>query len=152
MPVVILHIELRNPSSELNVMKTVQKRNNHMISRANQIAQEVLNAETTEKSVKKREVNFHKTLSKFYWEYILQFEKSLAKGESTFPTMPFRTTIYKILSQYNSNDKAVEKRYRNVKIDNRDLASSEALYSSTFFRDLCWIRWGWENRIRPLQS
>lgn len=115
-------------------MKTVQKRNNYMITRANQIAQEVILAEISEKASNKREANFHKTLSKFYWEYILQYEKSLAKGDSTFPSMPFRTTIYKVLSQYNSNDKAVEKRYRNVGLfDNKDFDASEDLLKNSIF-------------------
>lgn len=85
-----------------------------MISLANKVAREVMHVEVTDKTLKKREANLPKTLNKFYSEYIMQYEKNMSKGDSTFPTMPMRYTMYKTLSQYNSNDKGVETRYRNV--------------------------------------
>jgi hypothetical protein len=85
-----------------------------MISMANSVAREVMHIEVTDKRIKKREVNLPKTLNKFYCEYIMQYEKNVGKGDSSFPSMPMRYVMYKTLSQYNSNDKGVEKRYRCV--------------------------------------
>ena len=63
---------------------------------------------------KNKDSGLLKVICKFYSDYVAQFEKNMSKGDSTFPTMPLKFNMYKTLSIYNSNDKAVEKRYRNV--------------------------------------
>jgi hypothetical protein len=92
----------------------VQKRNNFMISMANKIAQEVMCIPITENLLKKKDGNLIKIVNRIYNEYIGQYEKNMGKGDMGFPTMPLKYNMYKTLSQYNSNDKAVENRYRKV--------------------------------------
>lgn len=82
---------------------------------ANKIAQEVISTPITENLLKKKDGNIIKVINRFYNEYIGQYEKGMVKGDSAFPTMPLKYNIYKSLSQYNSNDKAVENKYRKVR-------------------------------------
>lgn len=88
---------------------------------ANRIAQEVVNIPITENLLKKKEGNLIKIVNRLYNDYISQYEKTIAKGDTGFPTMPLKYSIYKSLSQYNSNDKAVENRYRKVAVSNQIL-------------------------------
>lgn len=92
----------------------MQKRNNYIISMASRILNEVKKADLVMNPTKNKDNGLLKVICKFYSEYVTQFEKNLQKGDSTFPTMPLRFNMYKTLSIFNSNDKAVEKRYRNV--------------------------------------
>ena len=81
---------------------------------ASRILNEVKKADLVLNPTKNKDNGLLKVICKFYSEYVTQFEKNLQKGDSTFPTMPLRFNMYKTLSIFNSNDKAVEKRYRNV--------------------------------------
>jgi len=98
----------------------VQKRNNYIISMASRILNEVKKADLVLNPTKNKDNGLLKVICKFYSEYVTQFEKNLQKGDSTFPTMPLRFNMYKTLSIFNSNDKAVEKRYRNVGLIHAD--------------------------------
>jgi hypothetical protein len=93
-----------------------------MISKANKIVHEVMAIHITDKLQKKKDANLLKIINRFYGEYITQYEKGVSKGYTGFPTMPLKYNIYRILSQYNSNDKAVENRYRKVRSRDPDPA------------------------------
>lgn len=55
-----------------------------------------------------------KNVLRFYIEYSAMFEKSLNKGDQTFPNLPLKIFCYKQLSNLNSNDKILQKKFKSV--------------------------------------
>ena len=93
---------------------------------ASKIIQEVVRSENHEIS-KKKDTGLVKAICKFYLDYVTLYEKNVQKGDFTFPTMPMRFKMFKTLTQYNSNDKVVEKRYRNVDLVYLDLDVTQVI-------------------------
>lgn len=55
-----------------------------------------------------------KQVLRFYSEYISLFEKNIQKKDKSFPSVPVKVFAYRQLSMLNSNDKILEKKFKNV--------------------------------------
>jgi hypothetical protein len=104
---------------DVAVVRKAKERNNFMISRSLMVFEEVLTGWNLQGGMNKsrmliKDVTLFKQVLRFYSEYVGLYEKNLQKKDKSFPSVPVKIFAYRQLSMLNSNDKILEKKFKNV--------------------------------------
>jgi hypothetical protein len=124
------------------VIRKAKERNNLMITDSLKIFENVLTGQTGRGANSKfnqmliKASSLLKNVLRFYVEYSALFEKSLNKGDQAFPTVPLKIFCYKQLSNLNSNDKILQKKFKSVCQGYSDTHLFETVQQRELLRDI----------------